>query len=189
MKDTKKRKADDILRCQLLHPESGAFTRDELEDGLRCVLYEMVVLALALVQLKNRGEKLRDQTSGEELPFGEEQTAHEGACLTSRVLIELLYPDVTKPDDKHTSTPKELRKLHKSLHKWAAHLTWKRVKKDEECRQPYPEVLLKHGSTILTDAANFVDECIKRYDYKLTSKNAKPYYNTFQELKTRLMDL
>ena len=166
---------DDILRDQLLRTESTRFSKDELEHGLRCVLYEMVVLALALVQLKNSGKKLRDQTSDEELPFGEEQTAHEAASLTCRLLIEFLYPDVKKPKEEDTSTPEELRKLHKSLHKWAAHLTWKRVEKSEkDYPQPYPNKLLKHGPVILDEATAFVDECIK-CDYKLTSPNAKPY--------------
>ena len=68
----------DIRRDQLSTAVSSKFSREELEHALRCVLYEMVVLALALVQLKNRGEKLKDQTSGQTLPFGKEADSPAG---------------------------------------------------------------------------------------------------------------
>lgn len=183
MNGRNKQEHDDILRDQLSTTESECFTKPELEHGLRCILYEMVVLALALVQLKNSGKKLRCQTSGKELPFGEEQTAQEAASLTSRLLIEFLYPDVKKRKEEDSSTPEKLRKFHKSLHKWAAHLTWKRVKKSETYPQTYPEELLKHGPTILSEAEKFVDDCMNKYGYELTSPNAEPYYHKFQELK------
>jgi len=174
---------DNMLRKEFLTPTSDPSKKEELEHGLRCVLYEMVVLALALLQLKNKGNKLTDQISGEELPFGDEQTAHEAASLTCRVLIEFLYPKVTKPEEQDDRTPENLRNLHKSLHKWAAHLTWKRVKKSDKYPQTYPEVLLKHGPAILDEAAKFVEDCINEYGYELTSPNAEPYYHKFQELK------
>jgi len=177
----------DIRRDHFSTVVSDESTKNKLEHALRCVLYEMVVLALALVQLKSRGVRLLDETSGQTLPFGEEQTAHEAASLTCRVLIDFLYPERKKGND--TSTPTDLKELYKSLNKWAAHLDWKRVKKSKEYPQSYPEVLLEHGPTILAEASRFVDDCINNYQYKLTSPNAEQYYNKFLELKTRLADM
>lgn len=176
----------DILRKHLCGAASSEFPKEKREHGLRCVLYEMVVLALALVQLKKKAAKFKDATSGKELPFGEEQTAHEAASMTCRVLIEFLYPKVKKSED--TSTPRKLAKLYKSLNKWSFHLTWKRVEKSKGYPQSYPEELLKHGPEVLSDANSFVEECVNKYNYRLTSPNARPYYNKFLELYEEIVD-
>ncbi len=80
----------------------------------------------------------------------------------------------------------ELRKFYESLHKWVAHLTWQRVRKDKRYPQPYPDAMLEHGRAVLEEARLSVEDCLNNYNYELTSKNAKPYYNEFLELYARI---
>jgi len=177
----------DIRRKHLSVSSSGEFSMDQREDALRCVLYEMVVLAMALLQLKKKSEKMKVRSSGESLPFGQEQTAHEAASMTCRVLIEFLYPK--RQGKKGSSAPKDLRTFNDSLNKWAFHLTWKRVKKSKDYLQSYPAELLKRGPEVLEEARIFVEDCVKKYHYKLTSPNAAAYYDKFLELYSKVKRL
>jgi len=147
---------------------------DELEHGLRCVIYEMLVLSLALVHLKNKGGKFPG------LPFGEEQSADTAALLKSRVLLEFLFEADAMPGD--------LKTYFHSVHKWTAHLTWKRIRKEEGFPQPFPGDTLKHGKTVLGLSAAFVAKCQQEHGYRLSSKNATGYFAKFQELNAQLTD-
>jgi hypothetical protein len=145
---------------------------DELEHGLRCVIYEMLVLALALVQLKNKSGKYPG------LPFGEEQSADTAALLKARVLLDFLFEADAMPDD--------LKTYFRSVHKWTAHLTWQRVRKGEGFPQPFPEDILMHGKTVLDLAAAFVAKCQQDHGYRLSSRNATGYLAKYQELYAQL---
>ncbi len=148
---------------------------EELEHGMRCVLYEMVVLSLGLVQLRNKGEKFAG------LPFGDEQTADSAAMLRARVLIEFFFPE-------KDSMPVDLRKFYDPANKWTTHLTWKRVCRDEGFPQPFPPDVHRNGMAVLEMADKFVTECMDTYGYRLTSPNARAYWEKFNEFWNQLKD-
>ena len=164
-----KKRPDDMTSEEFLTAPT-----DDLEHGLRCVIYEMLVLALALVQLRNRGDTFPG------LPFGEEQTADTAALLRSRVLLDFFYPE-------RKSMPDDLRVFFGSANKWTTHLTWQRVRKEDEFPQQFPDDILKHGKTVLEQADEFVRKCLDEHEYALNSKNALGYYSLFQELYAELL--
>lgn len=165
---TTKRRPDDMTAEEFLTTPT-----EDLEHGLRCVIYEMLVLALALVQLRNKGEIFTG------LPFGEEQTADTAALLRSRVLLEFFFPE-------KNSMPNDLKVYFESANKWTTHLTWQRVRKEDQFPQPFPDDILKHGMSVLDHADAFVEKCRQDHGYNLTSRNAPGYYAKFQELYSEL---
>lgn len=163
----KKSHNDDMKPDQFFKPPTA-----ELEHGLRCVIYEMLILALALVQLKYKGGKFPG------LPFGEEQSADTAALLKSRVLLDFLFEPENMPSD--------LKTYFRSVHKWTAHLTWQRVRKEEEFPQPFQDDILRHGKTVLDLATAFVAKCQQDHGYRLSSRNATGYLAKYNELYTQL---
>lgn len=161
---------DDIKRSQLTKPPTG-----ESRKGLGCVLYVMVMLSLSLLSLKNLDKKKRlvDPVTGKRLRFGPEQVGYETALITSRVLLEFLHPSITKETSTHA-----LKSYYDSLHKWSAHLTWQRVRKEDKYKQPKGDTVISNGKKILKEALGFVEECINMRKYRLTQVGGK-YYGVF----------
>jgi len=168
----KTEKWDDILRSQFCAPPTI-----ELRKALGCIVYVMLVLALALLKLKraDRNRRLVDRTSGEQLRFGPEQVALETALITSRVLLEFLDPSIKQKTSTHP-----LKMYYESLHKWTAHLTWQRVRREPEYKQPRARTAVANGRKILADSLRFVDECMTQRRYVLTVVGRK-YYRVFLE--------
>jgi hypothetical protein len=116
-------------------------SKDELRCALGCVVYDMVMLALALGQF--RGHKSVPMFKG--LTWGEPQISIEVILTKCRTLMDFLSPPQHHPNDivigdfdlPSAPLPGALQIFRKSINQWSAHLSWQRaLRKGNAAPQP-----------------------------------------------------
>jgi len=137
-------------------------TPDEKNRGLKCMIYEMLILADGLAQVKAPKNPFPN------LPFGSDETAFVATLIKLRSLYDFLCdpPEVKKHPiligelggTKHTLTTEET-KFRTSVNQWCAHLDWQRVdRKITRSERPLRKNALKHGLVALEKGKAYVEE-------------------------------
>jgi hypothetical protein len=156
--------------------------------AIESILYEMVILATALV--------LRDKRHFFEpyprLQWGPPQIANDVVRLKTRLLLDFFLPVNPKPDDiilpdfvisplrsLDANRVNELREFKRKVNKWTIHLSWRRA--TEDVYNKYDRQAMEtHALDLLTLGSEFISECVKR-GYQLTEW-AEGYYENFNRL-------
>ena len=157
-------------------------TRD-INAGLRCIVYDAAVLAMAL-------RKLRKPTNPEnDLGRKTDQLAVEAALIKYRSIMDFLTGTGTYPEDIKMSDFGEApvtiaaanrRRFRTSVNKYAAHLTWQRTLKDSAVAEfPRPSAILQYGPQLLQDVRQFIDTQIAKG--RKLNRYGKRYYAKLQE--------
>jgi hypothetical protein len=170
-----------------------ARNKDELMKALESVLYEMLILATALV-LRDKRYCFQHYPG---LQWGPPQIANDVIRLKARLLLDFFYPaksgrDDILLDDFKIESPLDmldgaafsrLDDFRKKVNKWTIHLTWTRTsdvvygKSDRQSMEQYALDLLRLGDT-------FIEECLSA-GFELDGW-AKSYYDNFKRLDAYL---
>ncbi len=162
--------------------QQGNPTRGEvvttLAGGLRCVVHDAAVLAMALRTLRYRGSSEHD------LGRGTDQLAVEAALIKYRSLMDFLTGVVSGRDiikiavfgeQPIVITDRRRLDFKRSVNKYSAHLTWERTVKNAAVAEfPRPKTILKYGPLLLSDIREFIDRQIAK-EVRL-NKYGKEYY-------------
>ena len=139
---------------------------NELGLALGCVIYDMLMLLIALSVHRRRTE----YPCYDGLAWGEPQIAIEVILLKCRSLMDFLSPrtpygDITIKDFECPGIviPEELRRFRASINKWSAHLSWQRVlQASQVAPQPIQATLEPNARLLLTQTRAVVSECLVR---------------------------
>jgi hypothetical protein len=144
-------------------------SKEDQVKALESVLYEMLILASALLLRDKRGS-FRDYPR---LLWGPPQIAHDVIRLKCRVLLDFFFPREAQPDDDMTvldfgdlaSAPlgqdgiEELRAFTKRINKWTAHLSWTRTTEPEYSKKDR-QLMEGHATKLLGIASKFIEDCM-----------------------------
>lgn len=170
----------------------AARSAEDYSKALESILYEMLILATALV--------LRDKRYSferyERLQWGPPQIANDVIRLKTRLLLDFFFPKNPKDDDiileDFAISPlqllgqdrvDELHEFKRKVNKWTIHLSWKRAI-DEVSSKSDRQGMETHALDLLMLGKDFVRECVDR-GYQLTEW-AAAYYENFSRLYEHL---
>jgi len=165
-------------------------SRDELLKAVESILYEMVILATALL-LRDKRYFFKNYPG---LSWGPPQIAHDVIRLKSRLLYEFFqggttkHKDITALDfnltgDLDARALGRLYEFKKKVEKWTVHLSWRRAEEPEYSKADR-ELMEQYALELLTAAGKFVDQCLASgFELRIW---AKPYYDNFKRLHTYL---
>lgn len=172
-----------------------ARSNEALLKGLESLLYEMVILATALL--------LRDKRHFFErypkLQWGLPQIAHDVIRLKSRLLLDFFYPVSFNHDDMQVSdyglarpipalnphARQRLTAFRTKVNKWTIHLSWTRTT-DTVYDKPDREAMEQYGLDLLGIGEHFLDQCLSN-GYELDGW-AEAYYDNFKRLYSGLKE-
>src|SRR2546427_5594150 len=170
-------------------------SNEELLKVLESILYEMVILATALL-LRDRRYFFKEYP---DLPWGLPQIAHDVIRLKSRMLLDFFYPEKNKrphPDDvtahdfnilipvlerKHFE---EIENFKQKINKWTVHLTLTRTREPEYSKTDR-QLMEQYALDLLTIGSEFI-ECCLAAGFQL-GMWAKRYHENFRRLYTCLI--
>jgi hypothetical protein len=164
----------------------------ELLKALESILYEMVILATALL-LRDKRYFFREYP---DLPWGPPQIAHDVIRLKSRLLYDFFNPRITRYDNiksidfnLHTTpldedTVRRLFLFKTKLDKWTVHLSWIRATEPEYSKRDR-ELMEQYTLELLNLSRKFIEECLAS-GFQL-GMWAKLYHENFQRLYNYLI--
>jgi|ERR1051326_1297240 hypothetical protein len=164
----------------------SARTPDELGRALGCVIYDMLMLLIALSVHRRRASS----PYYEELTWGEPQISIEVILLKARSLMDFISPRSPTARDSILITdfgvlpivlPHSMQVFRRSVNQWVAHLSWQRaLRKQGGAPQPLHSDMETHALWLLSKTKTVVGDCISR-GAALVEERHQCFYRVFQK--------
>ena len=159
-------------------------TKDDLGRALGCVIYDALILLIALSVFRRR----KQCPMYEGLQWGEPQIAVDVILVKFRSLIDFLAPKHSHPDDISITDfgcppvvlPATIKTFRKSINQWSAHLTWQRALSSQSLApQPARPDIDSHAFWLVTTIEATIRDCLSTNIVLVEDRHLR-FYRVFQ---------
>ena len=160
-------------------------TKTELGLALGCVVYDMLMLLVALSVFRQR----RQDARYEGLCWGKSQISIEVILLKARLLMEFISPSASSHNDivitdfglAPVPLPHAIRSARKSINQWVAHLSWDRTRRSTKSSQPIQGEMEVQAVWILSKTYQAIESCLAG-GVVFVEERHEAFYRVFQKL-------
>jgi hypothetical protein len=165
-------------------------TKEDLGKALGCVVYDALILLVALSVFRKRGQYPVIQG----LTWGEPQLANDVILLKCRSLMDFLSPKRRSRDDivitdfgrPPITLSRDLQSFRRSVNQWTAHLSWQRaLRLPAGTPQPMQGDIETRGLSVLTKVRAVVSECVSA-GMSFVEERHRRFHDVFEREYTRM---